>query len=406
MTTTNCPYNPFDREVLDDPFPAYREARGSCPVHHFTEQEPGFYTAFRYDDVVAVVSNPDEWTATYGLSPRFQRGVGFNNEGSEHRKFRKATVDSLTPRNLKVVEPEIRQLVDELLGNMAATTSGDFHEMFAAPLPIGVIARLMGITGDLGHFKKLSDALMEEGMNNADSDGAGFRRVLAELNSYWAEQLAPRRALLSEVDDPNPSHLGAELPDDIMSRLLLFRNDDGEALSEFEINNTLMNMLLAGNETTTSLLTNLVWRLLEDRSRWETVQDDRSLLPNAIEESLRFDAPVLGMFRTSLTETELGGVGIPAKTKIMATYGSANRDPEKFSEPDEFRLDRPRGEVLQHMAFGRGPHACPGAPLTRLEVTIAMNGLLDRFPDLRLDGFSERITPFNFWGRRYLPLAW
>lgn len=401
-----CPYNPFDAGVLADPFPAYREARDRCPVPRFKEFNPPFYTALRYDDVVSIVSRPDVWTARYGISPSFQRGVGFNTDGPEHRKFRKAVVESMTPRNLKAVTPAVNDLVDDLLDDMAAVRSGDFHDMFASPLPIAVIARMMGLTGELNRFKKLSDALMEEGMNNAGSDGTAFRRVLDELDAYWNEQMAPRRDALAGIDEPSPEHLGTTVPDDMMSRLLLFRNDDGQPLLDFEINNTLMNLLLAGNETTTSLLTNLVWRLLEDRTRWEALLEDRSLLTIAIEESLRLDAPVLGMFRTSVEETTVGDVTVPPKTKIMAAYGSANHDPDRFEDPDEFRLDRTRGEVLHHLAFGKGTHACPGAPLTRLEATIAMDKLLDRFPDLRLDGESERITPFNFWGRRRLPLAW
>ena len=112
------------------------------------------------------------------------------------------------------------------------------------------------------------------------------------------------------------------------------------------------------------------------------------------------------MFRTSTTDTTLDGTPIPAMSKIQANYAAANHDPEIFDHPDEFRIDRPRSESLRHLAFGRGTHACPGASLSRIETMIAMEKLLDRFPDLRLDGPSERITPFNFWGRRILPVAW
>jgi cytochrome P450 len=145
---------------------------------------------------------------------------------------------------------------------------------------------------------------------------------------------------------------------------------------------------------------------LEDPRRWARLVSDRTLVDGAIEESLRFDAPVLGMFRTSLHDVELGGTGIPGKSKIHVNYAAANHDPAMFSQPDEFILDRSPDELRKHLAFGRGAHVCPGAQLSRLEAHIALNALLDAFPTLRLDGPSTRIAPFNFWGRRRLPVAW
>ncbi|UGT67863.1 cytochrome P450 [Nocardia gipuzkoensis] len=400
-----CPaYNPFSADVLDDPFAAYADARGQCPVHYFADHEPGFYTAFTHADVVKIAMKREDWTARYGLSPRFQRGVGFNTDGSEHLKFRKAVVAGLGPRNVDALEPAIKAIVDDLLDKMIEHGPGDFHDLFAGPLPLIVIARLLGLEGDLGRFKELSDALMAEGMNSTDP--RGFNQVLAELDRYWVEQLAPRKAALATVDQPGPEHLGTLLPDDMMSNLLIVRTAEGEPLTDFEISNTLMNLLLAGNETTISLLTNLVWRLLEEPTRWAALLEDRTLVETAIEESLRFDAPVLGMFRTSERDVELSGTAIPAKSKIMAAYGAANRDPQVFADPDEFRLDRAKAELRAHLAFGRGPHACPGAALSRLEARIAINAILDRLPTLRLDGPSTRIEPFNFWGRRTLPVAW
>lgn len=402
---SECPvYNPFDPQVLEDPFPIYAEMQQKCPIHRFGEHEPPFFTAFKYADVVEVVMNRDDWTARYGISPQFQRGVGFNTDGPEHLKFRRAVVTGLTKRHIDALAPDITRMVDGFLDQLEDHGPGDFHDLFAMPLPVAVIAQLMGIEGDHARFKRLSDDLMTEGMNSTDV--TGFRRVLAELDEYWAEQLAPRKALIDTVPEPKSDHLGTLIPDDLMSTLLLFRGDDGEPLSDLEISNSLMNLLLAGNETTTSLLTNLLWRLLEVPTRWAELLADRTLVDSAIEESLRFDPPVLGMFRTSLHEVELDGVTIGAKTKIMANYGAANRDPEVFSDPDQFQLDRSRGELRQHIAFGKGPHVCPGAELSRLETRIALNTLLDRFPTLRLDGDTSRIEPFNFWGRRTVPVAW
>lgn len=402
---TGCPiYNPLGPEVMDDPFPAYAAMRAQCPVHRFDGHEPPFYTAFKYADVVEIVMNRDDWTARYGISPQFQRGVGFNNDGPEHLKFRRAVLAGLTPRSIEALIPEITAEVNNLIVGMRRHGPGDFHDLFAAPLPVAVIAKLLGVTGDHDRFKELSDTLMTEGMNNTDV--SEFHRVVEELNQYWNEQLAPRRAALASAPQPGPEHLGTLIPDDLMSTLLVFRTEDGRELTEFEINNSLMNLLLAGNETTTSLLTNLIWRLLQEPSRWASLLTDRSLVDRAIEESLRFDAPVLGMFRTSLHDVELDGVAIPAKSKIHVNYAAANRDPAVFTDPDEFHLDRSPEELRHHIAFGRGAHVCPGAQLSRLETHIAVNALLDNFPTLKLEGPTTRIAPFNFWGRRTLPVAW
>ncbi|EID11754.1 cytochrome P450 [Mycolicibacterium phlei] len=313
-------------------------------------------------------------------------------------------LSGLTPRNIEALTPDITTEVDGLIDGMRRHGPGDFHELFAGPLPIGVFIKLLGVSGDPKRFKELADTLMAEGMNSTSPES--FQRIVAELDEYWAGQLAPRREALAAVEHPGPECLGTVVPGDLMSALLVFRTDDDRPLTDFEISNSLMNLLLAGAETTTSLLTNVVWRLLEDRTRWEAVLADRSLIDKAIEESLRFDAPVLGMFRTSTREVELEGVTIPGKSKIQVNYAAANHDPAIFSSPDAFLLDRPHEELRRHVAFGKGAHVCPGAQLSRLEAHIALSALLDAFPTLRLEGPGTRIDPFNFWGRKTLPLSW
>jgi cytochrome P450 len=153
-------------------------------------------------------------------------------------------------------------------------------------------------------------------------------------------------------------------------------------------------------------LTNLIWRLLEKPERWQAVCANPDLHMIAVEEALRHDSPAQAMWRTSLCPVSLHGVDIPAKSKLMVNYGAANRDHEVFTDAEEFRLDRPLDELRKHVAFSAGPHACPGAPVGRLELTTALRVLTQRLPKLRLNGPSERIGAYNFWGRRHLPLAW
>ena len=181
----------------------------------------------------------------------------------------------------------------------------------------------------------------------------------------------------------------------------------GRRLTDAELLNILQQLLVGGNETTTSLITNMFRRLLERPELYAQVVADPGLDAIAVEESLRMDAPVLGLFRTPTSDVELHGVTIPERTKAMATYGAANRDPDVFDDPDTFRLDRDVDELRRkHLAFGLGRHFCPGAHLSRLEARIVLRALAERAPDLRLDGDSTRIPTFLLWGRRTLPVAW
>jgi len=165
---------------------------------------------------------------------------------------------------------------------------------------------------------------------------------------------------------------------------------------------------VGGNETTTSLITNCVWRLLQQRELWDAVCADPARLAEvAVEESLRFDAPVLGLFRTTTTPVELHGVEVPERTKVMMLFASANRDAQAWDDPDSFRLDRDLAQLRrQQLAFGAGVHFCLGAPLARLEAKVALELLATALPGLRLDGEPERIEPFLLWGKRTMPVRW
>jgi len=181
---------------------------------------------------------------------------------------------------------------------------------------------------------------------------------------------------------------------------------ENRPLSEAEILNVCLAFLTGGQETTTNLIGNLVWRLLEVPARWETLKADPGLIETAIEESLRHDPPVLAHFRTSLCPVTMHGHELPEHSKLMFNITGANRDPDKFQDPETFRLDRPLVEARQHLSFGSGGHFCLGAPIARLEAKIAMRLLIERLPGLRLAGPTARIHTWMYWGREKLPVAW
>jgi cytochrome P450 len=254
-------------------------------------------------------------------------------------------------------------------------------------------------------YKRWADTLQH--LLFSDPEPGSFESVLKEIYPHFTGLLADRRAALATagVEDPRVEHLGAVIPDDFMSRSLVARVE-GRALTLDEQLNICLAFLTGGQETTISLLTNMIWRLLETPSLWSQVKADPTLAEAAVEESLRFDPPVLAHFRTSLTPVEMHGESLPERAKLMFAIAAANRDPEVFPDPDTFRLDRPLSQGRKHLSFGGGIHSCIGAPVARLEGKVALGRLVERLPDLRLLGPGERIDGWMHWGRRSLPVAW
>jgi cytochrome P450 len=399
-------YNPFAPEVLADPMAAYAELRERCPVHHFADFQPPFYTVTRHADVVAVLKDVEVWSSRYGQGPQYTKARCLNQDPPEHTEFRKLFQKGFTPRMIGRLEDEVTELAEALLDEMGPQGEGDLHDLYACPLPVIVIAKLLGIPPtEVAQFKQWSDDLVAC-FNNPDPQAPDAIR--AEMAAYFQCFIDERRAKLAAagVSEPGEQHLGSIVPNDLVSGFVV-ASYLGRRLTDDELHTILIQLLLGGNETTTSLLTNLMLRLLEQPERWERVKADPDrYVEAAIEESLRFDPPVLGLFRTALQPTELHGVPLPDRAKLMVTYAAANRDPAIWSDPDTFSLDRSPDELRQHLSFGLGHHFCPGASLSRLEAKLSLRLFCERLPGLRLAGRPERIEPFNLWGRKKLPVAW
>ena len=399
-------FDPFSDEVLKDPFVFYKDLRETCPVHKHEDFTYPLYTTTKYDDVTAMLTNVELWSSHYGQMPRYSVEGCLKSDPPEHTWYRKLIQKSFAPRHVAAMEDEISQLVKELVDAMAEKSQGDLHDDLACPLPVIVIAKILGIpTDDIDQFKAWSDAQLAG--SNTSEDG---RKVPREaMNAYLLEHLNIRRSLLDDagVDETDSAEdlIGDIIPDDVISGILLAEVDN-RMLSDEERLVMLNQLLVGGNETTTSLLTNLFWRLLSDRFLYEQVRDDPSLHQIAVEESLRFDAPVLGLYRTNTADIDLYGEKIPERSKVMATFAAANRDPAVFDDPETFRLDREPEELRKHLSFGLGVHFCPGAQLSRLEARLTLKEVTERFPNLRLISEPERIEPFILWGRRKFPVAW
>lgn len=402
-------YNPFGEEVLEDPFPFYEDLRNSCPVHVHSEFQHPLYTLTRYDDVAEMLINFNLWSSHYGQMPRYSVQGCLFSDPPEHTWYRRLIQKSFAPRHIAAMEKEISSLVKELIDVMEENETRDLHDALACPLPVLVIAKILGVpTEDINQFKEWSDAQLAASKSSNLEDSKGPRDA---MNDYLLQQINDRREVLQNAGwgehnvPDNEKLLGEVIPDDVISGILL-AEVDSRKLSDSERLVMLNQLLVGGNETTTSLITNMFWRLLSQRDLYEKIVEDPSLIPVAVEESLRFDAPVLGLYRSKTEEISLHGVSIPERSKVMATYGAANRDPDVFESPNEFRLDRPQEQLRKHLSFGLGRHFCPGAQLSRMEAKLALEEVAHRFPDLRLVKSPKRIEPFLLWGRKELIVRW
>jgi cytochrome P450 len=391
-------YDPFSPEVLEDPGTVHSRMVRECPVHHFQGAGFDFYSLARYADVLDGLRDIETWSSHWGQSPHRTPPHGMLSDPPQHTMFRRMVLQAFTPRTVERMEPWIEQLTEELIDAMQATgtRTAELHDDLACPLPVITIARILGVPEEMKEqFKYWSD-IQVAGMGQIDR--SLYDRNRKELEDYFVVLLEERRALRSA---------GREMPDDLISALLLAAEDAPRKIEDFDMLSVLLQLLVGGNETTTSLITNCVWRLLERRELWEQVCADPSLVDVAVEESLRFDAPVLGLFRTNTCPVTVAGVDIPADSKVMMLYSAADRDEAVFEDPDTFRLDRDVEHLRRrHLAFGSGIHHCLGAPLARLESRVTLAALIRRLPTLRLDGPTARIEPFLLYGRHRLPVRW
>jgi len=232
-----------------------------------------------------------------------------------------------------------------------------------------------------------------------------YREAKGALESHIERGLGVRDELMARVGGaPSLDLIGGVLPDDVLSRLAVARADG--TITTQEALHLGYQLLVAGHETTTSLLGMMLYRLLEHPELLSRLRVEPTLLRPAIEEALRFDSPVHGLFRTNATETVVHGVDVPPRTKVQVLYASANRDPSRFTDPDEFRIDRDAHELGRHVAFGWGIHHCIGAPLARLEAEVAFTMLLHRTASLELAAPPERNRSFVLHGLTHLPIRW
>ncbi|MCU1552716.1 MAG: cytochrome [Arthrobacter sp.] len=374
-----------------DPFPHYRRMRESAPVFH--DEQSGSWHVFRYDDVQRVLTEHAVFSSRMGGDDPSETGQLFaasliSTDPPRHRQLRSLVTQAFTPRSVDALAPRISTLAAELLDGIASTGTADLIEELAYPLPVIVIAELMGIPAeDRNRFKQWSDVIVSQ--TRTGTENVDHHATNREMTEYFLAMIEQRR-----------SRPGSDLISNLLAAEI-----DGQKLSVAELLGFCSLLLVAGNETTTNLIGNAVLCFTEAPGTIERLLAEPSLLPQAIEEVLRYRSPVQSMYRVTATDTTLGGLPIPAGAPLVAWIGSANRDERQFQRPERFDIHR---GPIRHLAFGQGIHFCLGAPLARLEARIALTAVLSRLSGLSLAAGThlERMESTIIYGLKELPVRW
>ncbi len=388
------PYSHVAQAAVFEPTDSYADLRERCPVHHEADHDPPFYVLSRYADVQQALKCPGQWGNTDGPGVFYQDGgVLGSADDPDHARQRRILRPAFLPVAISAMTAPVEAMADSLLDTFVADGEGDFVELFAFPFPAMVIGEILGVRYEDRERFRAWTATTVEALTGGDLHAYEIAKGLT--GDYIEARMSERDDLLDA---------GEPIPADALS-LMVHACRHGE-LTTVEARRLGHQLIVAGHETTTSLLGFMLYRLIERPELMDALRADRGLLPLAIEEALRFDSPVQGLFRTNATATTIHDVSLNERTKMQLLFASANRDPERFERADEFRLDRPLDEVRRHLAFGWGIHFCIGAPLARLELRVAFERILDRMTDIRLAGTPRRNTSFVLRGLTSLPISW
>jgi cytochrome P450 len=402
-------YDLYSHEFRAAAHETYARMRSESPVHRQPglDGETPIWFVTRYDDVVALLTDnerfvvdptlaltPDELAAIRGGGPEPDERVNENlltKDGDDHRRLRRLVTKVFTPRIVEQLRPRIQEIADELIDRVVDRGQMELVDDFAFPLPITVIAELLGIpVEDQQRFREWSNSF-----------------VLPPMTPELQEQLARHTDEFVTYLDALFALRRAEPTDDLVSALVQ-AEDAGDHLSESELYSMVVLLIVAGHETTVSLITNATLALLSNPDQLAELLADSALMPQAVEELLRYDSPVeRTITRWATSDVELGGQAIRRGDLVIAVVGSANRDASRFPGSDVLNLRREAAS--KHVGFGRGPHYCLGAPLARVEAEIALETLFRRLPRLRLgiadDDLYWRPIPI-FRSLASLPVAW
>jgi cytochrome P450 len=402
------PWNPLGTDYLNDPYPSARALREDTPV--FYSEDLGYLVVTRMEDLVEVFMNPDVFASANVQDPLFPLSreavevlavpdynpvaVMSNRPEPDHARIRVYTREGFSRRRLQSLEPYIVRRSHELIDAMlAAGSPAEFVAAFAYPLPGETVFRFIG-------FPDRDDAELKHWCGDRKKFSWGHPsdaeqvEIAGKMLSYWR--------YCREFTAHKRDHRG----DDFTSELLDAHDANPDDLTYREVESIVYGLSFAGHEAVTNLLCNCLTCLLPRRDAWEELCADSSLIPNAVEEVLRFDSSQVSWRRITTCDTQLGGFDVPKGTRVLLNFAAANRQPDAFAEPDAFDIHR--SNAARHISFGKGIHYCLGANLAKLEAQLVLAALAERIPSLRLVA-DQTLTYFpniTFRGPDTLMVEW
>lgn len=381
--------NVNDPAFLENPFPFYELGRAMSPL---VLPDRGLAMVFGYDDCVAILKDWETWSSRFPPPPDVTdppEPTMLNSDPPRHTRLRSLVSQAFTPRMVEQLEPRIREITRELLEPALEAGACDLVAALAYPLPVIVIAEILGIPPeDRAQFKEWSDEVVAS-LGTGLGGGRQVRaEVFEEMREYFTRMTEERR----------------RHPRNDLITGLVEAEQDGERLTFPDLLQMLILLLVAGNETTTNLISNAMLSFMEHPDELAKVEANPALTPSALEEVLRFNSPVQATARRPTRDVELRGRTIPAGMVTLVWLAAANRDPAQFPEPLRFDVTR---SPNRHLAFGMGIHFCLGAPLARLEARVAYEELLGAATGFErtTDGPLPRVPTFFMRGVLELPIA-
>jgi len=388
-----------------------------CPFAHATSGD--HYAVASHAMIMDILKNYSVWKSKFGPGLDYQpegQGVLVSVDPPEHTFEVRIVANSFSLDYFKSLEPEMEAYVNEQIDKWYADGQVEIHDALSLRLPMFVIFRILGIpmideAGDkLGWVRDGIIAMVGSMLMNSDerqeamASGALPQRFIAgvgETHNMFVEHLARCKAALENGDMQPDSN--------VVCRFLTTPGPDGTYLSDQKILGFCGFLLTAGSATTTIMLSNIVYRMLTEPGVYDRLREDPALREKVIEETLRLDAPVQGLFRTNDEDVDLGPIHVDKDTKVMLLWAAANLDPDMYDDPLKFDVDRDLAKVRRHLSFGYGTHFCRGAPLARLEGDVFLRIILERLPNLRLaegkDVVMEKRMPV-LQGIQELHIAW
>ncbi|MFL6081792.1 MAG: cytochrome P450 [Mycobacterium sp.] len=397
MTTSKLVFDPFSEEFFKGPWEIYRRMREEAPVYY--NEEHDFYALSRHEDVAAAFKDFETYSSAYGLDlamvksdePPMMKAI-ILMDPPEHRQMRSLINKVFTPRAIGALKPMVIETIERYISR-ANLDRFDVVQDFSALFPVEVITQMLGVPEEYRQkVREWVDTSLHREPGQIEMSEKGLQAV-AESFALYYQLIQERRT---------------EPRDDMFSQLVAaeIERDDGSktSLDDFEIAGFATLLGGAGAETVTKLVGNAAVVFARNPDQWQKLLDDRSKIPAAVEELLRYEAPAQYNVRRSMREVHLHGVTIPAGKPVFLLGGSANRDPEAFTDADRFDIDRDRTEA-QNLGFGYGVHSCLGAALARMESAIALEKLLDVMPRYEVIWDDcKRVAMQNVAGWSHVPV--